>query len=67
MFCHLSLFGIRSQQFEIFTRWVSCAQEGSFSCTIILLNQPTVPAIDFLSHQGSLNPQALRCGIGRAA
>jgi hypothetical protein len=67
VFCHLSLFGIRNNRFETFTQWISYAQQQTFSCTIILLNQPTVPAVDFLSCWGSFNPQARRCGIGRAA
>ena len=66
-FCRLSLFGIRNKLFETFTRWASYAQEGTFSCTIILLNQPTVPAVDFLGCWSGFNPQAHRCGIGRAA
>jgi hypothetical protein len=67
IFCHLSLFGIRNNRFETFTRWVSYPQEGPFSCTIILLNQPTVPAVDFLSHLGCFNPQVPRFSLGRAA
>jgi len=65
--CHLSRFGIRRLQFENLIRCLSCGQEELFSCTIILLNQPTVLAVDFLSHPVSFIPQALRCGIGRAA
>ena len=67
IFCHLSLFGICNNRFETFSRWASYAHEGSFSCTMLLLNQPTVPAIDFLSCWSSFTPQAGRGGIGRAA
>ena len=66
-FCHLSLVGIPKLQFETITQWRLCAHEEPFSCTIILLNQPTVPAIDFLSYLWGSNSQARRCGIGCAA
>jgi len=65
--CHLSLFGIRNKQFETFTRLASYAHQEPFSCTIILLNQPTVPALDFLSCWSSFNPQTRCGGIRRAA